>query len=94
MFNEAFVRAVLPCLALLYLAVQVESEVEHDTRIRRSYRNMRGQHNVDCWQWLGPRSASLETIGVSLGICLQLQEAIMQITAGADLTFREPIPAF
>lgn len=55
------------CLGFCFrVSVQVEREVEHDTRIRRSYRNMRGQHNVDCWQWVGPGSATLGTIGVSL----------------------------
>lgn len=45
--------------------LQVEKEVEHDTRIRRSYKNIRGQHNVPCWQWLGPSTATFDSIGVS-----------------------------
>lgn len=46
--------------------LQVGKEVEHDTRIRRSYKNIRGQHNVPCWEWLGPKSAIFEDIGVRL----------------------------
>lgn len=43
---------------------QVEKEVEHDSRIRRSYKNVRGQHNVACWEWIGPSSATFESVGV------------------------------
>lgn len=43
---------------------KVEREVEQDSRIRRSYKNVRGQQNVPCWEWLAP-STSFDTIGVS-----------------------------
>lgn len=44
----------------------MENEVEHDTRIRRSYKNVRGQHNVPCWQWVGPSSTGFDDVGVSI----------------------------
>lgn len=50
------------CLARVH---QVEKEVEHDTRIRRNYKNVRGQLNVACWQWVGSAGTSFDSIGVS-----------------------------
>lgn len=44
---------------------QVEKEVEHDTRIRRNYKNVLGQRNVACWQWVGSAGTSFDSIGVS-----------------------------
>lgn len=56
--------------------MQVEKEVEPDTRIRRNFRNVRGQHNVACWEWVGPAGTKFESIGVSLrAFCARLNQA-------------------
>ncbi len=39
--------------------------MEHDPRIRRTFKNVKGQHNVEVWQWVGPDGTTFEEIGVS-----------------------------
>lgn len=39
--------------------------MEHDSRIRRNFKNVKGQHNVAVWQWMGPAGTTFEEIGVS-----------------------------
>ncbi|CAM9576599.1 unnamed protein product [Scytosiphon promiscuus] len=41
----------------------VEKEVAHDTRILRNFKNIRGQHNVACWCWTGPRYSGFGSVG-------------------------------
>ncbi|CAM9161940.1 unnamed protein product [Choristocarpus tenellus] len=41
----------------------VDEEVASDSRIRRSYKNIRGQNNIMCWEWLGPKTTTFDSIG-------------------------------
>lgn len=70
------------CAWLVDFANQVEKQVEHDVRIRRNYKNVLGQRNVACWQWVGSAGTSFDSIGVGFGEQMLSQKGILSWIQG------------